>query len=165
MKKIIYCFFASLLFISCEVKVNTPTAEESGGKIRNGIRLKENGLIVEQAFLLFEDGKLVPPGNKIDVGQWVGLRLILNGWQKQHGKVFVDAEEQITTSDGKQLLDQKNLFKEYAEGLSSEDAKALTMSARITAIDKLYDYFTVTFRVWDKQNQNEISGSYKLYLK
>ena len=120
---------------------------------------------VEQAFLLFEDGKLIPTGNKIDVGQWVGLRLILNGWQKQNGKVFVDAEEQITTSDGKQLLDQKNLFKDYAEGLSSEDAKALTLSARITAIDKLYDYFTVTFRVWDKQSQNEISGSYKLYLK
>ena len=165
MKKIIYCFFASLLFISCEVKVNTPTAEGSGGKIRNGIQLKETGLIAEQAFLLFEDGKLVPPGNKIDVGQWVGLRLILNGWQKQAGKVFVDAEEQITTSDGKRLLDQRNLFKDYAEGLSSEDAKALTLSARITAIDKLYDYFTVTFRVWDKQNKNGISGSYKLYLK
>ena len=53
---------------------------------------------------------------------------------------------------------QKNLFKDYAEGLSSEDAKALTLSARTTAIDKLYDYFTVTFRVWDKQSQNEISG-------
>jgi len=165
MKKIIYCFFAALLFVSCEVKVNTPAAEGSGGKIRNGIQLKENGLKVEQAFLLFEDGKLMPADNKVDVGQWVGLRLILNGWQKKEGKVFVDAEEQITTSDGKQLLDQKNLFKDYAEGLSSEDAKALTLSARITAIDKLYDYFTVTFRVWDKQSQKEISGSYKLYLK
>ena len=119
----------------------------------------------EQAFLVFEDGKLVPSDNKIDVGQWVGLRLILNGWQKKNGKVFVDAEEQIKTSDGKQLLDQKNLFKDYADGLGSEDAKALTVSARITAIDKLYDYFTVTFRVWDKQSQNEVSGSYKLYLK
>ena len=85
--------------------------------------------------------------------------------KNKDGKVFVDAEEQITTSDGKQLLDQKNLFKDYADGLSSEDSKALTVSARITAIDKLYDYFTVTFRVWDKQSQNEISGSYKLYLK
>jgi hypothetical protein len=77
----------------------------------------------------------------------------------------LDAEEQITTSDGRQLLDQKNLFKDYADGLTSEDAKALTLSARITAIDKLYDYFTVTFRVWDKQNQNLVAGSYKLYLK
>ena len=163
MRKIKFSFFASLLFISCEVKVNTPG--DSPGKIRNGIQLKEKGLTVEQAFLLFDDGKLVPAGNKVDVGQWVGLRLILNGWQKKDGKVFVDAEEQITTSDGKQLLDQKNLFKDYADGLSSEDAKALTVSARITSVDKLYDYFTVTFRVWDTQNQNEVSGSYKLYLK
>jgi hypothetical protein len=165
MRKIIYSFFAFLLFISCELKVNTPAGESDGDKIRNGIQLKEKGLIVEQAFLLFEDGKLIPPGNKIEVGQWVGLRLIVNGWQKNNGNVFLDAEEQITTSDGKQLLDQKNLFKDYADGLTSEDAKALTLSARITAIDKLYDYFTVTFRVWDKQNQNELSGSYKLYLK
>ncbi len=157
--------FAFLLFISCELKVNTPAGDSSGGKIRNDIQLKEKGLTVEQAFLLFEDGKLIPPGNKIEVGQWVGLRLIVNGWQKNNGKVFLDAEEQITTSDGKQLLDQKNLFKDYADGLTTEDAKALTLSARITTIDKLYDYFTVTFRVWDRQNQNELSGSYKLYLK
>ena len=165
MRKIIHSLVAFLLFISCELKVNTPGGDSSAHKIRNDIQLKEKGLIVEQAFLLFEDGKLIPPGNKIEVGQWVGLRLIVNGWQKNDGKVFLDAEEQITTSDGKQLLDQKNLFKDYADGLTSEDAKALTLSARITAIDKLYDYFTVTFRVWDKQNQNEVSGSYKLYLK
>jgi len=165
MRKIVYALFASLLFISCELKVNTPAGDSSGDKIRNDIQLKQKGLTVEQAFLLFEDGKLIPAGNKIEVGQWVGLRLIVNGWQKSDGKVFLDAEEQITTSDGKQLLDQQNLFKEYADGLASEDAKALTLSARITAIDKLYDFFTVTFRVWDKQTQNEVSGSYKLYLK
>jgi hypothetical protein len=165
MRKIIFFFFVSILFISCELKVNTPDGDGSGDKIRNGIELKEKGLVVEQAFLLFEDGKLIPAGNKIEVGQWVGLRLIVNGWQKNNGKVFLDAEEQITTSDGRQLLDQKNLFKDYADGLTSEDARALTLSARITAIDKLYDYFTVTFRVWDKKNQNELSGSYKLYLK
>lgn len=162
MRKNIYCICVSIFFISCEVKVNAPS---EGGKIRNGIQLKENGLKVEQAFLLFQDGKLVPSDNKVEIGQWVGLRLILNGWQEKQGKVFVDAEEQITTSDGKQLLDQKDLFKDYADGLSSEDAKAITVSARITAVDKLYDYFTVTFRVWDKEGQNDVSGSYKLHLK
>jgi len=84
---------------------------------------------------------------------------------KKDEKVYVDAEEQIATSNGKQLLDQRNLFKGYANGLSSEDSRPLTLSARIIAIDKWYDFFTVTFRVWDKQSQNEISGSYKLYLE
>jgi hypothetical protein len=165
MKKIIQILFISFLFIACEIKVKTPSSGESESKIRNGIELKENGLKAEQAFLVFEDGKLIPPDNKVEIGQWVGLRLLLDGWQKKEGKVFADAEEQITANDGKQLLDEKNLFKTYTDGLSAEDAKIITLSARITAIDKLYDYFTVGFRVWDKQNQNEISGSYKLYLK
>jgi len=165
MRKIINFLLSSLLLVSCEIKVNTHGDDKSGGKIRNGIQVKENGLKVEQAFLLFEDGKLVPSNNKVDLGQWVGLRLIVAGWQKKEEKVYVDAEEQITTSNGKQLLDQRNLFKGYANGLSSEDSRPLTLSARIIAIDKWYDFFTVTFRVWDKQNQDEISGSYKLYLE
>jgi hypothetical protein len=68
---------------------------------------------VEQAFLLLEDGKWVPSDDKVDLGQW----------QKKKEKVYVDAEEQITTSSGKQLLDQKNLFEDYANGLSREDAQ------------------------------------------
>jgi len=46
MRKIINFLLSSLLLVSCEVKVN-------------GIQFKENGLKVEQAFRLFEDGKLV----------------------------------------------------------------------------------------------------------
>ena len=61
MRKIINFLLSSLLLVSCEVKVN-------------GIQFKENGLKVGQAFLLFEDGKLVPSDNKVDLGQWVGLR-------------------------------------------------------------------------------------------
>jgi hypothetical protein len=65
MRKIIYSLFAFLLFISCELKVNTPASDSSGDKIRNGIQLKEKGLIVEQAFLLFKDGKLIPPAIRL----------------------------------------------------------------------------------------------------
>jgi hypothetical protein len=47
MKKITYFILASILFISCEVKVNTPSGDGGGGKIRNGIQFKEKGLKVE----------------------------------------------------------------------------------------------------------------------
>jgi len=83
MRKIIYFQFAFLLFSSCEVKVNAPGGDGSGGKIRNGIQFKEKGLKVQQAFLLFEDGKLMPPDNKIDVGQWAGLRLMWMAGKKK----------------------------------------------------------------------------------
>ncbi|MEJ0103250.1 MAG: hypothetical protein WDO19_12130 [Bacteroidota bacterium] len=47
----------------------------------------------------------------------------------------------------------------------SADNPGITLSAVINGIDKLYDYFLVSFRVWDKKGTGEVTGSYKLYLK
>jgi hypothetical protein len=55
-----------LFLCSCELKVDT---KKSQGAIRNDITVTSTGLKVEQAFLLFEDGRLVPSGNKVEVKQ------------------------------------------------------------------------------------------------
>lgn len=141
-----------------------PAAAESTSKIRNGIELSKDGLDVEQAFLLYEDGSLVPDGNKVSVGQKVVLRLIMSGWKPDNGKVYLGAAEKITTSEGNIVLDEADLFKEI-ESVSEQDAKYISLSAVITKLDKLYDYFVVSFKVWDKKSNAEVSGSYKLYLK
>jgi hypothetical protein len=148
---------------SSQAKVETP-ALPTDSKIRNGIELKKNGLEVEQAFLLFEDGKLVPADNKVSVGQKVVMRLIMSGWKEQNGMVFPGASEKITTSDGNVVLNEPDLFAENAEGVSAADAQYISLSAVITQLDKLYDHFLVSFTVWDKKSNAEVSGSYKLYL-
>jgi hypothetical protein len=57
------------------------------------------------------------------------------------------------------------LFEAYdTAGVTPKDAEVISLSAVITQIDKLYDYFLVSFRVWDKKSNGEVSGSYKLYL-
>ncbi|MDP9229911.1 MAG: hypothetical protein M3O67_04455 [Bacteroidota bacterium] len=170
MKK--YFLIAAGFFIllpGCEVKVNTKGDEKTNsasGKIRNDIDLHAKGLKVTQAFLLYEDGSLVPKDNAAGVNQKILLRLIIeNGWKVVNNKVMVGASESIETDDGKVLLNEQDLFQNMPEGVNKEDAGAITISAVITRVDKLYDYFIVKFRLWDKAGNGEVSGSYKLYIK
>ena len=164
----IYLLSAFILF-SCEAKVKNPssknaTTEKTSAKIRNGIQLKANGLKVEQAFLAYEDGSLVSNENKIDVNQKVVLRLIMDGWKEENGKVMIGATEKLTTSKGQTILDTEDMFGAYPDGVDAKDAKYITLSAVITRLDQLYDYFLVEFRVWDKKGGGDVTGSYKLYL-
>lgn len=133
--------------------------------IRNDVSVKGDGLTVQQAFLMFEDGRLVPQDNKVEVGQQVNLRLIIAGWETKNGKVLLDASEKITTDDGQVILDEKDLFAAYPDGVDAAAAGVITLSAVITRVDKLFKYFEVSFRVWDKAGSDNITGSYKLYLK
>ena len=175
MKKIMTSIFclATLLFGSCEVSVkkdrssdDTTPGKGTSSKIRNGIELKSKGnLRVSQAFLLFEDGTLVPSSNETKVNQEVNLRLIIEeGFTQQNGMVEIGASEKIETNTGEVLLDEKDLFANLGE-IEAARAEALTLKAVITRLDKLYDYFLVSFRVWDKKGSGEVTGSYKLYIQ
>ena len=172
MRKIVAPLFFLLLFQSCKFTVekssdeSKPEAKTSSSKIRNGIELTTKGnLKVSQAFLLFEDGSLVPASNQATVNQPVNLRLIIDkGFKEENGKVEIGASEKIETNSGEVLLDEKDLFSTLGE-IESARAEILTLKAVITRVDKLYDYFLVSFRVWDKKGDGEVTGSYKLYLQ
>ena len=168
--QVILLLSVSLAFTCCEVKVKTNndkiSAEaNSPDKIRNSIQLQKKGLNVSQAYLQFEDGKLVPADNKIELQQTVKMKLLIDGWKEEEGKVFPGASEIIQTSKGDTILKSDDLFAEYTQGVSAEDTRIVSLSAVINNIDQLYDYFLVTYRVWDKKGDGEIKGSYKLFLK
>jgi hypothetical protein len=140
------------------------STKQSGIKIRNNIKLQTSGLNVSQAFLLYEDGSLVPPDNVTNVGRPVKLRLIIDGgWEKEDGNVYIGASEKIETSEGQVILDEKDLFS-HMPYISADDARYITLTATISGLDKLYDYFLVSFRVWDKKGKGEVTGSYKLHV-
>jgi hypothetical protein len=134
-------------------------------KTRNAIQIQSKGLNVKQAFLLYEDGKLVPETNTTSVGMPVDLRIIIDGgWEQKDGQVMLGASEKIETSDGDVLLNEKDLFKDIA-AVRPEEAQYITLTANISRLDKLYDYFLVSFRVWDKNGKGEVNGSYKLHIQ
>jgi len=94
------------------------------------------------------------------------LRLIASGWAEKDGRVFIDASEKVETSDGTVVLNEKDLFRDYKDGLAPEDVKFITLSVVITQIDKLYDYYRVAFQLKDKSDeQNSVEGFYKLYIE
>lgn len=134
-------------------------------KVRNDINIKAEGIKFSQAFLLYEDGALVPETNETGVGRPVRLRLIIdNGWREENGKVSIGASEKIETSEGEVILDEKDLFSSMPI-INADDAKYITLTANISRLDKLYDYFLVSFKVWDKKGPGQLTGDYKLYIK
>lgn len=141
------------------------TKSEQGSKIvRNDVSFTATGVNVKQAFLTYEDGSLVPDNNKMQLNQRVILHLIVEGWKTNaNDRVMLGAAEKITTSEGQQILDQDNLFDNYTDGVSANDARIITLSAVITRADKQFKYFEVAFRVWDKNSGDNVTGSYRLY--
>ena len=165
--RIIFLITVLMLVVisSCEISVKRSDSSEKS-KIRNGISIQAKGINVEQAFLVTDDGGLLPEDNKVKVNQKVTLRLIASGWTEKDGRIFLDASEKVETSDGTVFLDEKDLFRDYQDGLSPEDAKLITLSVKITQIDKLYDYYRVMFRVKDKSDeQKSVEGFYKLFIE
>lgn len=155
----------AFVFTSCDITVKKNGDTKTTAKIRNGIQLKSEGINVEQAFLIDEKGALIPEGNKINVNQKVRIHLIISGWSEKEGKVFLEASEKAETSDGDVMMDEKDLFKEYKDGISPKDAGLLTLSFELTRIDKIYDYFKVSFRIRDKNDNGKyVEGNYKLYM-
>lgn len=164
-----------LFALTACVNVNTDEKEKTGpkettapkSKIRNGIELESHGLKVEQAYLQYEDNSLVPEDNRTEVNKQILCKLIISdGWKDKDGVVFPGASERIETNTGQVLLNEPDLFKSYeTQGVKKEDAAYITLSANISKLDKLFDYFIVKFKLWDKTSGSYVNGTFKFYIK
>jgi hypothetical protein len=168
--KLLYLLLLIPFFGSCEMHTEFKLAggksdtASKATKIRNGIKLKSNGLHVSQAFLVYPDGSLVPEENLTKVNQYLKLILVIDkGWTVQNSKVQLGAAEKLTNSDGDVLLDEKDLFKGQ-DIVSATDAGIITLRISVTQVHKLYDYYQVDFKVWDKKSKAELSGWYRFNL-
>lgn len=170
----------SFLFQSCEFSCSVGSKEEkekkavrdakSGARILNEIKLNATDLKIEKAYLMFEDGEMVPDDNIVDFSQSIKLVIVFeSGWKEIEGKVSLGASEKITVQGGEVLLDEADLFAEkLPNGLSVADSKTIALIATINAKNKTIKpltSFQVDFRVWDKNSNAAVEGNYKLYAK
>ena len=153
-----------VLFLSCKDKKEKQ--EEPASPYKNHILLEAHGFKIKDAFLAFNDSTKVPDDNKVRIGQHVNLILLVDsGWTVENGRIYPGIGQKIESSDGKHIFEQKDLMESHPEAVPAEDGFQVTIQAIINSSDKEYDYFLVSFQVWDKKNDHEITGSYKLHVK
>jgi len=146
-------------------EVHSTYTNGQGTLISNGIALETKDVNVRRAFLYFDNSTLVPADNKASLGRQVKLRLVIeDGWNEREGKVALGASEKIETDKGQVVLHEKDLFA-TTPVIDAEAAKGITLNATVSKTGRENGYFTVFFRVWDKQGDGEIKGSYKLFVE
>ena len=161
-----YVFLLAILCIfSCKEKNKKNDQPKPDNPYGNGITLQSKNIQVKKAYLRFVDGTIVPENNKVAVGQAVDIWLVVDGWKQEDGKSYLGVSEKIESSNKQHIFEQSDMLATHPEGVSAEDAKLINVRAVINTLDKHYDYFLVSFRVWDKKGDGEITGSYKLYVE
>jgi len=147
--------------------ISSSTTEKDGAILTNNIELSAKGVKVTKATLLLPDGSRVSDDNVVNLNEKIQLVVSTgDGWNLKNGKVFVGASEKITTDGGTAVVNAEDLFKDYSNtGFDPKDAKLITLSAVITDELTSIKYYTVTFRIWDKNGDAEITGEYKFYIK
>jgi len=166
----------TLILQSCEFNCSvgkkedpkgTAVVKEDGARIYNSIDLQASGVKVDKAYLLFNDNARVPDDNFVDFKKPIELVLLIDsGWTAKEGKVMLGASETITAENGQVILQEDDLFNKYPDGLTAADAKIIYLSATLHLKENAAPAtFTVSFRVWDKNGNAFVQGSYKLYSK
>lgn len=164
--RFVLLFFLAGIVYSCEVKVNAPGSNKTAaGKIRNGIKIDAKGVEVEQAFLTYDDGSLVDETNTTSVNRKLKINFVVKGWKAEDGQVALEANEKVTTSEGDIIMDEKELFsKGGLQTISAADAEFPRLSVVITQVPKLYDFYLVSFKIWNRGTEQSIEGNYKFHI-
>lgn len=166
----------SLLFLcACEFSVSTNTGSktsknlkavsESNNPIRNAIETEEEGgLKVESAFLMTDEGALVPENNTLKAGERITLILKLSGWKATDGKVQIGAGERLLNSNQVVMLQEDDLFAN-AGAISEKGAQVITLIMEVLNTETIYDYYQTEFKVWNKDVQQFVRGNYQFKLE
>jgi hypothetical protein len=153
----LFVLFAFTLIISA--------CKSSNSKIKNNIEIKENGLHIEEAYLTNNNQSLIGDDNKVKVGERVYIRLVVTGWTIKNGKVFLDASQKTSTSDGQTLAFNPSILGHvYSAGTDVNTAKYISLYQNIGKLDKHYNYILISFKIWDKISNKSVSGSCKLHV-
>ncbi|HVF81875.1 MAG TPA: hypothetical protein VM884_08075 [Flavisolibacter sp.] len=165
-----YLLLLLVVLASCEVKVSTgkeePKEAKNKSKIRNGIAVKTTGGVsVEQAFLTYaDDGTLVDENNSTAINKPVKINLVVKGWKEAEGRIYIDAEQKVTTSEGDTVLIKKDMLAEVGE-ITAQQAEYLNFQVVITKLNKLFDYFLVEVKARNTKAAQAAEASFKLHIE
>src|SRR5215213_2743726 len=139
---------------------------ENKKEILNDISIETKGSVeVYKTFLSYESGDPVPSSNSTSLGNPIYLNLnITKGWKEDEGAVSLGAFQRISSDNGTVFLDEPDLFQNY-NSISADDAKIIRLKAVVNNKTGPIKYFVVDYKVWDKNSDGVIRGSYKFYVE
>lgn len=177
-KKTLIYFFIVIFLSSCKFECNTNGVKKNGVStiestikkvgdviVTNSINITTNTAKLESATLVLDNGERVPDDNVVGLNENIILKLTFDNstWKKVNNKCNVGAAEKIITSNGGVALNAGDLFKDNIEGF--DEVEVIKLNAIVRKEYKSTSYYTVYFRVWDKNGNAEVTGNYKFYLK
>jgi|GEM_PF-1707019 len=150
-----------------ESTVEKLPAQKDGALVYNDIKVETHKVQLKKAWLMKEEGTRLAEGNFVDFPATVKLILELGeGWQLKGQRVFLGISEIITDEYENELLNEKDLFANNTAGFTEEDARIVGISASIKLNeDAAPTSFKVFFKVWDKNSEAYVEGSYSLFSK
>jgi hypothetical protein len=180
-KSLLYPFlFVSLFLASCEFKCQVGDAKakedkdekykpvrKEGALLYNGIEIKANNVKIEKAYLVYRDnGELIDETNFVDMKR--GLKLLVlveSGWKETETGVSLGASMKSTSEDGEELLNKTDMF-EGAGSFSATDAKIIGLSLFFKEwAPRTPVTINTIFRIWDKNSDAWVEGSYTIHTK
>lgn len=177
MKKIFGTAIIAVSLVACKENGKAPNivtdsvpnaiqAKDSAGVvIRNNIQINTQGnLKVLQAFMLRANGSLVNDSNNVKIGEMIELRLLVDGWQSKSDSIALGGSEKIVTNDGTSVLDVPELFKDQ-RAIPLNKAQMIRMQAVVTKQSKDYRFYKADFKVWNKDADQSLTGSYQINIK
>jgi hypothetical protein len=181
LKSFFYSFlFVSMFLVSCEFKCqvgDATTKEEKDGEYKpvskegallyNGIEVKTNNVKIEKAYLVYRDnGELIDETNFVDMKR--GLKLLVlveSGWKETETGVSLGASMRSTSEDGEELLNKRDMF-EGAGSFSATDSKIIGLSLYFKEwAPRTPVTINTIFRIWDKNSDASVEGSYTIHTK
>lgn len=176
MKKVLGTVLILASLAACKKKANNSNTEKSNGAtevqakdsagviIRNNIQLSMQGdLKVVQAFMLRANGSLVNDSNNVQVGELIELRLLVDGWKSKSDSIALGGSEKIVTNDGTSVVDVEDIFKGQP-AIPLNKAQMIRLQATVTKQNKDYSFYKADFKVWNKDADQSLTGSYKINI-
>jgi hypothetical protein len=177
MKYILLLLATLSTFISCHDSPSSsaplPSAQaESAGALTvspapslHGITLQQKGgLLVSKAYLTNLQGNLLQRGNMVRVGDTVLLAIaVQKGWVLKNGTASPGASQTIVTDLDEPVLQSADLFAQM-KAVPAAEATHLQLKAIVSKTRPDIQYYTVHFRIWDKNGEGELKGQYRLNM-
>jgi hypothetical protein len=125
---------------------------------------QKGGLLVSKAFLTNRQGNLLYPDHTVRVGDTVVLTVaVQKGWVLKNGTASPGASQTIVTDLDEPVLQSGDLFAQM-KTVPAAKAKHLQLQAIISKTRPDIPYYTVHFRIWDKNGEGVVKGQYRLNM-